>query len=75
MPTDTAPPLTLAIEGMTCASCVLRVEKALKKRKLGLPEDLVVAISSGNTLASADDPRPEVMLLGKQLSAALSKLQ
>jgi hypothetical protein len=52
-----------------------KAEKALKKRKLGLPEDLVVAISSGNTLASTDDPRPEVMLLGKQLSAALSKLQ
>ena len=52
-----------------------KAEKALKKRKIGLPEDLVVAISSGNTLASADDPRPEVMLLGKQLSAALYKLQ
>jgi len=52
-----------------------KAEKALKKRKIGLPDDLVVAISSGNTLASADDPRPEVMLLGKQLSAALSKLQ
>ncbi len=52
-----------------------KAEKALKKRKLGLPEDLVVAISSGNTLASVNDPRPEVMLLGKQLSAALSKLQ
>jgi hypothetical protein len=52
-----------------------KAEKALKKRKIGLPEDLVVAISSGNTLASTDDPRPEVMLLGKQLSAALSKLQ
>lgn len=53
----------------------VKAEKALKKRKIGLPEDLVVAISSGNTLASVDDPRPEVMLLGKQLSAALSKLQ
>ena len=52
-----------------------KAEKALKKRKIGLPEDLVVAISSGNTLASTDDPRPEVMLLGKQLSAALSKIQ
>jgi hypothetical protein len=52
-----------------------KAEKALKKRKIGLPEDLVVAISSGNTLASVDDPRPEVMLLGKQLSAALSKIQ
>jgi hypothetical protein len=52
-----------------------KAEKALKKRKQALPDDLVVAISSGNTLASADDPRPEVMLLGKQLTAALSKLQ
>jgi hypothetical protein len=52
-----------------------KAEKALKKRKIGLPEDLVVAISSGNTLASVDDPRPEVTLLGKQLSAALSKIQ
>ena len=52
-----------------------KAEKALKKRKKALPDDLVVAISSGNTLASADDPRPEVMILGKQLTAALSKLQ
>jgi hypothetical protein len=52
-----------------------KVEKALKKRKIALPADVVVAISSGNTLASADDPRPEVILLGKQLTAALSKLQ
>jgi hypothetical protein len=52
-----------------------KAEKVLKKRKLALPDDLVVAISSGNTLASANDPRPEVMLLGKQLTAALSKLQ
>ena len=52
-----------------------KAEKALKKRKQALPDDLVVAISSGNTLASADDARPEVMLLGKQLTAALSKLQ
>jgi hypothetical protein len=52
-----------------------KAEKALKKRKIGLPDDLVVAISSGNTLASVDDPRPEVILLGKQLTAALSKLQ
>ena len=52
-----------------------KAEKALKKRKQALPDDLVVAISSGNTLASVDDPRPEVMILGKQLTAALSKLQ
>jgi len=52
-----------------------KAEKALKKRKIGLPEDLVVAISSGNTLASVDDPRPEVMLLSSHLRGALSKLQ
>ena len=50
-----------------------QAEKALKKRKIALPTDLVVAVSSGSTLASADDPRPEVLLLGKQL-ARLSKL-
>ena len=52
-----------------------KAEKALKKRKVSLPDDLVVAISSGNTLASADDPRPEVMLLSVHLRDALSKLQ
>lgn len=52
-----------------------KAEKALKKRKLGLPDDLVVAISSGTTLANADDPRPAVLQIGKQLTAALSKLQ
>ena len=51
-----------------------KVEKVLKKRKIALPADVVVAISSGNTLASVDDPRPEVLLLGKRL-AHLSKLQ
>jgi len=51
-----------------------KAEKALKKRKIALPVDVVVAVSSGNTLASVDDPRPEVLLLGKQL-ARLFKLQ
>jgi len=52
-----------------------KAEKILKKKKLELPDDCVVAISSGNTLASADDPRPSVLLIGQQLTAALSKLQ
>jgi hypothetical protein len=52
-----------------------KAEKILKKKKLALPADCVVAISSGNTLASANDPRPSVLLIGQQLSAALSKLQ
>jgi hypothetical protein len=50
-------------------------EKALKKSKLALPDDLVVAVSSGSTLAPESDPRPAVLNVGKQLTAALSKLQ
>lgn len=51
-----------------------QAEKKLKKLKQSLPKDHVVAISSGNTLASVDDPRPEVLLVGQQMKAALSKL-
>lgn len=51
-----------------------QVEKVLKKRKLELPEDQVVSVSSGSTLARKDDPRPEVLNIGKQLSAALSQI-
>ena len=50
-------------------------EKELKKSKVALPSDLVVAVSSGSTLAPEDDPRPAVLNIGKQLTAALSKLQ
>jgi len=48
-----------------------QAEKLLKTK---LPDGLAIAVSSGNTLAAADDPRPEAVLLGAQLSAALSKL-
>jgi hypothetical protein len=51
-----------------------KVEKVLKKHKLELPRDLVVSVSTGNTLAPEDDPRPAVLQIGKQLSAALGKL-
>jgi hypothetical protein len=51
-----------------------QAEKVLKKHKLALPADHVVAVSSGNTLASEDDPRPAVLQIGVQLSAALGKL-
>ena len=51
-----------------------QAEKVLKKRKLALPTDVVVAVSSGNTLAAESDPRPPVLLIGQQLTAALSKL-
>jgi hypothetical protein len=50
-----------------------QVEKLLKKQKQTMPNDLIVSVSSGNTLAAEDDPRPPVLLIGKQL-AALSKL-
>jgi hypothetical protein len=52
-----------------------QAEKELKKRKMTLPDDLVVSVSSGTTLAAESDPRPAVLQIGKQLTAALSKLQ
>jgi hypothetical protein len=51
-----------------------QAEKVLKKHKLALPEDLVKKVSSGNTMAPEDDPRPPVVLIGQQLTAALSKI-
>jgi hypothetical protein len=51
-----------------------QAEKVLKRHKLALPADHVVAVSSGNTLASEDDPRPAALQIGVQLSAALGKL-
>ena len=52
-----------------------QAEKILKKAKKELPASHVVAISSGSTLAPVDDPRPAVLQIGQQLTAALSKLQ
>ena len=52
-----------------------QLEKVLKKAKIEFPADMVVSVSSGDTLASESDPRPAVLQIGKQLSAALSKLQ
>ena len=51
-----------------------KAEKLLKKQKLPLPATLVVSISTGNTLATEDDPRPAVVQIGKQLASALGKL-
>ena len=51
-----------------------QMEKILKKYKKELPPELVVSISSGSTLASDSDSRPAVLQIGKQLSAALSKI-
>jgi hypothetical protein len=51
-----------------------QLEKVLKTHKIELPPELVVSISSGSTLASDSDSRPAVLQIGKQLSAALSKI-
>ena len=52
-----------------------QAEKKLKKLKQPLPEGSTVSISSGSTMAHVDDPRPAVLLIGQQLTAALNKLQ
>jgi hypothetical protein len=52
-----------------------QAEKHLKKIGKELPSELVVSISSGSTLAADTDSRPAVLQIGKQLTAALSKLQ
>lgn len=52
-----------------------QAEKLLKARGEKLPADQVVSISSGSTLALESDPRPAVLQIGQQLTAALSKLQ
>ena len=51
-----------------------KAEKVLKKHGLSLPEGQVVAISSGSTLAHESDPRPAVLQIGQQLTAALNKI-
>ena len=48
--------------------------KLLKPSKQALPDDLVASVSSGTTFAPESDPRPEVLQIGQQLTAALSKL-
>ena len=48
-----------------------QAEKLLKKN---LPEGLTVSVSSGDTVAPESDPRPAVLQIGQQLTAALSKL-
>jgi hypothetical protein len=51
-----------------------QAEKALKKRKLALPGELAVAVSSGITLAPESDPRPAALNIGRQLANALGRL-
>ena len=51
-----------------------QVEKVLKKHKIDMPEGLISSVSTGNTLATADDPRPAALQIGKRLASALGKL-
>lgn len=52
-----------------------QAEKDIKKMKEKLPEDLIVAVSSGSTLAPENDPRPAVLQIGQTLTKAMSKIQ
>lgn len=45
-----------------------KAEKLLKKSKTALPDNLVVAVSSGTTMAAESDPRPAVVDLSKMFS-------
>ena len=50
-------------------------DKLLKKAKQNLPDDLVIAVSSGSTLAPESDPRPAVASIGQTLKKAMAKIQ
>ena len=52
-----------------------QAEKDIKKMKEKLPEDLIVAVSTGSTIAPENDPRPEVLQIGQTLTKAMSKIQ
>jgi hypothetical protein len=45
-----------------------------EKKLRNLPDGLTVSVSLGDTLAPESDPRPAVLQIGSQLTAALSKL-
>jgi hypothetical protein len=64
----------LNIEQLTDPKSPAQMEKVLKKHNVPMPTDLIVSVSTGSTLASADDPRPAVLQIGKQLTAALGKI-
>ena len=64
----------LNIEQLTDPKSPAQMEKVLKKHNVPMPTDLIVSVSTGNTLAPEDDPRPAVLQIGKQLSAALGKI-
>jgi hypothetical protein len=65
----------LGIEPMTVGVVSpAQAEKLLKVKKQNLPDGLTVSVSSGDTVAPESDPRPAVLQIGQQLTAALSKI-
>ena len=64
--------LSLPVEGMTCASCVLRVEKALKKIDGVLEAN--VNLATEKVSVSFDDERTDVHALSSAVSEAGYKL-
>jgi P-type Cu+ transporter len=57
---DSSAPIDLGIGGMTCASCVLRVEKALKKQPGVLDATVNLATESARVLTTGGDA-PEAL--------------
>jgi len=51
-----------------------QAEKALKTKKLKLPDGMTVAVSSGLTIAEEADSRPAAVTIGTTLVSALSKI-
>ena len=60
---------------VTAMKSPAQVEKVAKKHGIAIPKDLVVAVSTGNTIAPESDPRPAVLTIGKDIRAAFSKLE
>ena len=60
---------------VTALKSPAQVEKVAKKHGIAIPNDLVVAVSTGNTIAPESDPRPAVLTIGKDIRAAFSKLE
>lgn len=56
---------------LTALKSPAQIEKIVKK----IPEGLVAAVSSGNTIAPESDPRPEVLTIGSDIRRAFSKLE
>jgi hypothetical protein len=52
---------------------VAQMEKTLKAYKVAIPDDIVVSVSSGTTIAQTEDPRPAVGDTGKLLKEGLAK--